>query len=136
MAKNPLDLGIKSLKLGFGKASSREPVPAKIKNSVKERAKNTCEYRGCNHKSNLQFHHKNMKNSDNRLSNIELLCPNDHAKRHDQKRRIVVSENIFTGEKKTRLVKKTKKTTKKKATKRKSSKPFEIEPIKMPKLKF
>ena len=119
MPKSSFDLGIKPikikpLKLGFGKASSREPLPAEIKRSVKECAKNTCEYRGCGHKSNLQFHHKNMKNSDNRLSNIELLCPNHHAKRHDQKRRKVVSENIFTGEKKTRLVKKTKKTTKKK----------------------
>ena len=78
-----------------------------MKTGVKERAKNTCECRKCKWKKNLQFHHKNMKNSDNRVSNIELLCPNHHQKRHDQKIRKVVSRDML-GNKKTRLVKKTK----------------------------
>jgi len=100
-------------KRAFG-MSTRESVPAAKKKQILERAKNTCEYRGCNHKLNLQFHHKNMKNSDNRVSNIELLCPNDHALRHSQKKVKVISENPITGKRKTRLVKRktTKKTTK------------------------
>ncbi|MBU1199745.1 MAG: hypothetical protein KKF46_01990 [Nanoarchaeota archaeon] len=120
MARNP-NISFKTPKIDvnsfvFGKKPGREPLPSKKKNEVKKRAKNTCEYKGCKHKLNLQFHHKNMKNSDSRLSNIELLCPNHHAKRHSQKIRKVVSKNMATGEKKTRLVKK----TKKKKTKRKT----------------
>ncbi|MEK6977672.1 MAG: hypothetical protein AABX40_04635 [Candidatus Hydrothermarchaeota archaeon] len=135
MPRNPFIIGIKQPKinLGFGRSSSREPVPAKVKNTVKKRAKNTCEYRGCNHKSNLQFHHKNMKNSDNRVSNIELLCPNHHAKRTEKKRRIVVSKNMITGEKITRLVKRNPK-NKKAKKKPRSTNPFGIKPIKLPRL--
>lgn len=103
--------------------SSREPLPAKVKNAVRERAKNTCEYRGCKYKDNLQFHHKNMKNNDNRVSNIELLCPNHHAKRHNDKIRKIVGRDILTGRTKTRLVKKPKKKpTKRKVSKKKTTK--------------
>jgi len=97
--------------IGGGRASSREPVPARIKRKVRDRARNICEYPTCRQKENLQFHHKNMKNSDNRASNLELLCPNHHAKRHNQKIRKVVSRDLF-GEKKTRLVKKSNATRK------------------------
>ena len=101
------------------KVSSRERVPADKKNKVRTRAKNTCEYRGCKQKENLQFHHINMKNNDNKISNIELLCPNHHAKRHSMKRRKVVGHDFITGEKKTRLVKKPKKKATRKKTRRK-----------------
>lgn len=30
----------------------------------------------------LQIHHKNGKNSDNSLKNLELLCPNHHYEKH------------------------------------------------------
>lgn len=150
MSKDPFDIKMPKIKqpvikpirikqpkiIGFGKASSREPLPAKKKNAVRERAKNTCEYRGCKHKENLQFHHKNMKNSDNRISNIELLCPNHHMKRHSEKFRKNVSEDWLTGEKKTRLVKKPKKkTTKKTTTKKRTNKndQFGFPKVKMPK---
>jgi len=126
------------------KVSSREPLPAKIKNAVRERAKNTCEYRGCRYKENLQFHHKNMRNSDNRLSNIELLCPNHHAKRHNAKIRKIIGRDIFTGKKITRLVKKTGKKTsnkkKRKTTGKKPkhnrSKPMNPFGVKLPKVKI
>jgi len=127
MSRDPFSIKIPKIKQprikqpkipGFGKASSREPLPAKVKNKVRERAKNTCEYRGCKHKENLQFHHKNMRNSDNRVSNIELLCPNHHMKRHSEKRRKVVGQDLLTGKKKTRLVKKPKKKTKRKSSKK------------------
>ena len=105
------------------RVSSREPLPAKVKNAVRERANNTCEYRGCKYKENLQFHHKNMRNSDNRVSNIELLCPNHHSKRHNEKIRKIVGRDYLTGEKITRLVKKPKKkTTKRKVVKKKTTK--------------
>ena len=104
----------------FSKASSRERVPAKKKDAVRERARNTCEFRGCNHKTNLHFHHKNMKADDNRVSNLELICPNHHAVRHTKKIRKVVYEDRMMGVKKTRL---TKKTNKKKKAKKENN-PF------------
>lgn len=128
---------IKPVKLAkvtmWGKTSSREPVPGKIKRNVKERARYTCEYSGCDYKEDLQFHHINMKNWDNRASNIELLCPNHHKKRHNKKIRKVISENILTGEKKTRLVTKSKNKKPKKKTSNPwgiSFKPTKIKPIK------
>lgn len=104
------------------KPSTREYVPAKVKEKVKERAKNKCEYPGCRHKEHLQFHHKNMKNWDGKISNIELLCPNHHAKRHSEKIRKVVYKEELTGYTKKRLVKKTKKKPIKKKTKSKKPK--------------
>jgi hypothetical protein len=92
----------------FSRPSSREPLPASKKNAVRERARNKCEFIGCNEKRNLQFHHKNMKNHDNRISNIELLCPNHHARRHDDKFRQFKEYDVVTGTRKTRLVKKSK----------------------------
>ncbi len=120
------------------KASSREPLPAAKKKAVRERARNTCEFRGCKQKTNLHFHHKNMKNDDNKLSNIELLCPNHHAKRHAEKRRKVVSRDLITGQKKTRFVKKAKKqkSKKKKKARKKYSDPFGLDSFKIPKFKF
>lgn len=129
MPRDPFAIEVRMPKIrqpkivGFGTASSRESLPADKKRKVRERAKNTCEYRGCKHKENLQFHHKNMKNSDNRLSNIELLCPNHHMKRHSQKIRKTTGRDWVTGEKTTRLVKKPKKKiTKKKTTKKRKIK--------------
>lgn len=62
----------------------REPVNAKIKTAVRKRAGNKCEARGCNHSKYLEFHHKNMKNDDNKVANIILLCPNHHREYHDK----------------------------------------------------
>jgi hypothetical protein len=68
--------------------SSREPIPAKKKQEVRERARNKCEV--CHKKPycvTLEFHHKNMKNNDNSLSNLQLLCPNHHKQKHASARR-------------------------------------------------
>jgi hypothetical protein len=120
MVKNQFDFDIKLPKIKLPKVvipklkgldfkiSSREPLPAKVKNDVRERAKNICEFRGCPYKENLVFHHINMKNNDNRKSNIELLCRNHHAIRHNEKIRKIVGYDMFTGKKITRLVKKPK----------------------------
>jgi hypothetical protein len=54
------------------KYSSREPIPADKKRKVMERAGNKCEV--CRKKPygvTLEFHHKNMKNDDNRLSILQ-----------------------------------------------------------------
>ena len=63
--------------------SSHEPVPVEMKKKVLDRAKRACEYPKCKENKLLQFHHKNLKNTDNRASNIELLCPNHHRSGHN-----------------------------------------------------
>ena len=98
----------------------REPLPAKKKKQALEKAKNTCQWPRCNVKNSyvkLQFHHINMKNDDNRLSNIKVLCPTHHQLIHQKIKRIV--EKDITGrEVKSRIKKvKPKKKTKKKRNK-------------------
>lgn len=81
---------------------SREPVPAKKKKEVRERAKGKCE--SCRKKPRgvtLQFHHKNMKPTDNRLSNIQLLCPNCHARKHKMFKK--VKTESWLGEERVRI---------------------------------
>ena len=73
----------------------REPIKAEIKHKIFLRAHNKCEWRGCNQTEHLHIHHKNMKNDDNRLSNLILLCPNHHAALHDKYKRVV--EKDLTG---------------------------------------
>jgi hypothetical protein len=101
---------------------AREPVSAKLKKEVRARAKNTCEWRGCKEKEYLQFHHKNMKNDDNRPSNIVLLCPKHHIKTHGENKREIYQRAIFGNPTRARVVKKKPKTkTKKKTTRRNTS---------------
>ena len=112
----------------YGKASSREPVPAAKKKAVRERAKNTCQYPRCKRKDlqqgvRLVFHHKNQRNHNNRLSNLELLCPTHHAVRHAQKG-LKKSRDILGGETKRLVKKKPKKKTVKKRVRRKTKKQF------------
>jgi len=97
--------------LGITGVSSREPVPIEIKKKVIDRAKKICEYPRCKEKEFLEFHHKNMKNNDNRASNIELLCPRHHRMRHSEKIRKTVGYDIVTGQKITRFAKKPKRKT-------------------------
>lgn len=66
----------------------REPISASLKKKVLARANNTCERRGCNHKQYLEFHHKNMNNDDNKVSNIIVLCPNHHREIHDKYKKV------------------------------------------------
>ena len=40
-----------------------------------------CKRRPCT----LQIHHKNMKNEDNSLDNLELLCPKHHTQKHTKR---------------------------------------------------
>jgi len=132
MVRNQFNIDIEIPKLpkiklpkipGITGVSSREPVPIEIKKKVIDRAKKICEYPRCKEKEFLEFHHKNMKNNDNRASNIELLCPKHHRKRHSEKIRKTVGYDIVTGQKITHLTKKPKKkTTKRKTFKKPKSK--------------
>ena len=112
----------KDLKIPKGvRYSSREPVPRKIKQKVRDRAKNRCEV--CNKKPadvTLEFHHKNMKPNDNSFKNIQLLCPTHHRQKHGRayrKRFRDVFGRVYT----TRLVDK-KKTKSRKAARHKRRK--------------
>jgi 5-methylcytosine-specific restriction endonuclease McrA len=106
--------------------SSREPIPADKKRAVRERARNKCEV--CHKKPygvTLEFHHKNMRNSDNRLSNLQLLCPNHHRLKHSRARRKVTTDEL--GRTHSRIVKKKQQTkSKTKPRKKKTSSPFDI----------
>jgi len=60
----------------------RERIPAKLRKQALEKSKNTCQYPKCKITSKyvtLQAHHINLKNDNNRLSNIKILCPTHHA---------------------------------------------------------
>lgn len=60
----------------------RERIPAKLRKQALAKAKNTCQYSKCTISSKyvmLQVHHINLKNDNNRLSNIKILCPTHHA---------------------------------------------------------
>lgn len=41
-----------------------------------------CERCGYSTREILQVHHKNRNHSDNRVTNLELICPNCHCKEH------------------------------------------------------
>ena len=128
MVRNQFNIDIKNLNLlqitpkitGIPGVSSREPVPIEIKKKVIDRAKKICEYLKCKEKKFLEFHHKNMKNNDNRAANIEYICPKHHRMRHSEKIRKTVGYDIITGQKITRLAKKPKKKTNKRKTFKKS----------------
>ena len=126
MVRNQFNIGIEISKLPkikttkIPKVSSREPVRIEIKKKVIDRAKKICEYPRCKEKVFLEFHHKNMKNNDNRASNIELLCSKHHRMRHSEKIRKTVGYDIVSGQKIIRLAKKSKKKTTKRKTFKKS----------------
>lgn len=95
----------------------REPLPAKKKKEALAKAKNKCQYPGCKVKKGivkLQFHHINMKNDDNRLSNIKVLCPNHHDVIHRKIKR-KIQKDILGREVKSRIVKVKSKNKKRKA---------------------
>ena len=63
----------------------RIPVTAKRRNEVYVKYNGTCHNSSCRKKSTLDIHHINFKNSDNRLSNLRLLCKNHHGDIHERK---------------------------------------------------
>jgi len=99
--------------------SSRESLPASKKKAVRERVKRkygriVCEV--CRKKPRwvtLEFHHKNMKNSDNKLDNLQLLCPNHHKQKHGKYKRKVYRDSLTGRQYYTRKVKRKPKKVKK-----------------------
>lgn len=61
-----------------------EDTPIKNNNNLKKKLfkaglkKEECEV--CGYKENLELHHINGDNCDNRIENLQILCPNCHAK--------------------------------------------------------
>jgi hypothetical protein len=69
---------------GFGSKPPRDrkPIPQYLKDAVRKRAKHRCENSDCRVSDKdvkVEFHHKNGDRNDNRLENIEYLCPNCHS---------------------------------------------------------
>tara|TARA_Y100000310_G_C20654782_1_gene801414 strand:+ start:1047 stop:1382 length:336 start_codon:yes stop_codon:yes gene_type:complete len=56
-----------------------------LKDAVEGRQRGRCNYHGCNQTENLELHHVVPRKfgGDNRLSNLMYLCPNHHAKTHN-----------------------------------------------------
>jgi len=98
----------KSLKFSISK-EGRVRIPAKRRHEVEDKYHNkcaVCKLKPCK----LQIHHKNMKNNDNCLSNLELLCPNHHIQRHSKMfRRKYHTQTLMGSRVTSRLVKKGKK---------------------------
>ena len=110
----------------------REPIPAKVKHVIESRAGNMCEGSQCQQRQYLEFHHLNMKNDDNRISNIRLLCPNHHKAWHDKNKK-VSHRNITGRETESVIVKK----GKYKETKAKMREKYSLIPkFELPKLGF
>ena len=84
----------------------REYVTADKKRRLMLRANGVCENKSCNYDRNLEVHHINLRNDDNKLRNLRLLCRNCHADKHAKKRLKVKGFDPITGKKVIRVVKK------------------------------
>ena len=78
--------------MNFTGKSIREPVPPEKRRGALIKAKNKCQWVGCNTKESglikLEIHHKNQRNDDNRLSNLQVLCRTHHGAIHRKYKRI------------------------------------------------
>tara|TARA_Y100000310_G_scaffold142696_1_gene142191 strand:- start:220 stop:678 length:459 start_codon:yes stop_codon:yes gene_type:complete len=105
----------KSMKINIKSSISKEGrvrIPAKRRNEVKAKYNNKCAV--CKKKlPTMHVHHKNMKNNDNTLKNLEYLCPNHHSIKHTKAFRRVYKDT-WGNKKGSRLVKKKPKPTKRK----------------------
>jgi hypothetical protein len=93
----------------------RKPLKASTKKEVYDKFKGRCNK--CSKKNPLEIHHKDMKNSNNRLSNLVLLCPNHHTLEHQKYYKKVFAKEYHKKNSKSSS-KKTKKSPKKKQTRR------------------
>jgi len=90
MTKNPLSrMNIewdKTYRIMVGASPARERIDAKKREEITKKAKGKCQ--ACHKKYRdipMQIHHKDMKNENNNPENLELLCPNCHARKHAKK---------------------------------------------------
>ena len=135
MARGPLGLGIKPIKIGgFGPSKTpKRSLGSNDRDILYMRAKGKCE--SCGKKidqSEMQVGHKTAysKGGATTLANSACLCY--RCNKLQGTGSLTTLKKKLTGT----YGKRTKKTTKKKSTKRKPSSPFGIQPIKMPKFRF
>lgn len=107
----------------------RVPIRTKRKKEVYEKYKHKCAK--CGIRKPLQIHHINMKNKDNRLSNLILLCANHHYLEHQKKfRKKYKKYDLVKGyTTTTRLIKKKKPVKKKRKRKIKQNNYLQIPKI-------
>jgi len=74
---------------------AREPIPTKVKHKVKNRAKSKCEWKGCKETKYLDFHHKDMVNYNNKLTNIMFVCSTHHRAMHDKYKKVITKRDDF-----------------------------------------
>ena len=122
---NQFEKRFKKAILGSISKEGRVRIDAEKRNAIYKRAKGKCEIKGCKYKGVCHIHHINMRNNNNSLSNLELLCPNHHTERHSKQRiKRYSSYDIIEGYKiRKRLVKKKPKVKKAKRKTRKKRKP-------------
>ena len=71
-----------------GSKPKRKPVSQSARTKVLVRAKGKCESCG-SYLDNVKphIHHKDGNPRNNKLSNLQVLCPNCHSRKHDKPRR-------------------------------------------------
>jgi 5-methylcytosine-specific restriction endonuclease McrA len=112
--------------LGETSRKKRKPVGYGKRGDVLIRAKGRCERCGMNLQGiRPHIHHKNGKPSDNKLSNLIVLCPNCHSTMHVWKTKTVY-DGIMGPRKKRVLVTKKSRTKKRKLRKRRKRRPETI----------
>jgi hypothetical protein len=108
--------------------SIREPVSASKRREVLTKARGKCQYPKCTIREEgyikLDIHHKNMINSDNRISNLIALCKTHHGVMH-RKFKVKHTKDIVGRRVRSRIVRtKPKKKTKRIGVKRKTNSPY------------
>lgn len=70
------------MQYGMGRPQDKAHTHRVLKKFLKSVRGKQCERCGFAIHEILEIHHKNRNRSDNRLENLELVCPNCHAKEH------------------------------------------------------
>jgi len=70
------------IKYKVGRPRDKVFTARSLKTRLFEKRGQMCERCGYESKNILQVHHKNRNNKDNRLENLEIICPNCHCEEH------------------------------------------------------
>lgn len=72
----------RGIKYKVGRPHDKVFTIQSLKIRLFEKRGQMCERCGYVSKNILQIHHKNRNNKDNRLENLEIICPNCHCEEH------------------------------------------------------